>query len=259
MKKDKILLWALAAAALFSVSMSSVFAQPLPNLVVSKIECVPPKNHLSFTIANPSNAPLPKGWFGKSHVWINSATVFDSIDLKSAASSTGGGIEKPGGTSTYLAPYFITSMINVKVETDFGNYIRESNERDNTLTVVLKPCAKLLEKQSFTLPKGTKAEKLGQGHFKFLLPDRKTAEVKNFDRAKGTVGSIEIIVPDPPEKIIGTDGILQDLKTLTKEAASKLPPTDYVVIDDDFTWLPFTIIFTLTQLSPQPDPPGRRI
>ncbi len=259
MKKDKILLWALASAALFSVTMSSVFAQPLPNIVVSKIECLPPKNQLSFTIANPSNAPLAKGWFGKSHVWINSATLFDSIDLKSAASSTGGGIEKPGGTSTYLAPYFITSTINVKVETDFGNYIRESNELDNTLAVMLKPCAKLPEKQSFILPKGTKAEKLGQGHFKFLLPDRKTAEVINFDRAKGTVGSIEVINPDPPEKIIGTHGILQGLKTLTKEAASKLPPTDYVVIDDEPTWLPFTIIFTPTQLSPQPDPPGKKI
>jgi len=29
-----------------------------------------------------------------------------------------------------------------------------------------------------------------------------------------------------------------------------------VKIDDEVTWLPITIVFQATQLSPQPDPPG---
>ncbi|MDH4195921.1 MAG: hypothetical protein OEW05_00780 [Candidatus Aminicenantes bacterium] len=258
MKNKRRLFGVLVSAILFAASLGSIFAQPLPNLVVSKITCVPPKGQLSFTVANRSNVPLPKGWFGKSHVLINGATIFDSIDLKSAASTTGGGIEKPGGTSTYLAPYVIASTVNVKVEADLGNYIKESNEGDNTLTASLKPCAALPGKQSITLPKGTKAEKLGAGHFKFLLPDRRTVEVKGYSRANGTFTAIEIINPTPPSKIAGKDGIFQNRKILTEQEASKLPPTDYVKIDDDVTWLPVTLIFTPTELSPQPDPPGKK-
>jgi hypothetical protein len=258
MKTQKALFGVLISAVLFAVCLSTVFAQPLPNLVVSKIACVPPKSQLSFTVANLSNVPLPAGWAGKSHVLINGATVFDSIDLKSAASTTGGGIEKPGGTSTYLAPYVIAATVNVKVETDFGNYIKESNEGDNTLTASLKPCAALPGKQSVTLPKGTKAEKLGQGHFKFLLPDRSTAEIRGFARATGTFASILITTLNPPGKVAGRDGVFQNRRLLTAEEASKLPPTDYVKIDDDITWLPVVLIFTPTELSPQPDPPGKR-
>ena len=258
MKNKRLLLGVLTSAVLLAVSLSTAFAQPLPNLVVSKISCVPPKSQLSFTVANRSNVPLPTGWFGKSHVLINGATVFDSIDLKSAASTSGGGIEKPGGTSTYLAPYVIASTVNVKVETDFGNYIKESNEGDNTLTASLKPCAALPGKQSFTLPKGTKAEKLGEGHFKFLLPDRSTVEIKGFMRANSTFTYIAVIDPDPPGKIVGKDGVFQNRRILTAEQASKLPPTDYVKIDDDITWLPVTLLFTPTELSPQPDPPGKK-
>jgi len=35
-------------------------AQPLPDLMIAKIECVPPQSRLSFTVTNRSNAPLPK-------------------------------------------------------------------------------------------------------------------------------------------------------------------------------------------------------
>jgi len=123
------------------------------------------------------------------------------------------------------------------------------------------------QQKSITLPKGTTVQKISAGHFKFTLPNRQIVEVKNFSLKLGTVGSISIINPDPPEKPIvkGTKGTLTISGKLTKEAASKLPPTDYIKIDDEVTWLPITIFYQpvkiilktgVNELSPQPDPPG---
>jgi hypothetical protein len=110
-----------------------------PDLVVRKIVCGP-GNKLQFHVANVGTGPLRPGWVGKSHVWINGRTLFDSIDLKNATATTGGGIERPGGTSIYTTPYNIVSVVTVKVETDYGNYIRESNEGNNTMTTTIQPC-----------------------------------------------------------------------------------------------------------------------
>ncbi len=123
------------------------------------------------------------------------------------------------------------------------------------------------QQKSITLPKGTTVQKIAAGHFKFKLPNRQIVEVKNFNPKLGVVGSISIIDPDPPIKPVvkGTQGKLTISGKLTKEAASKLPPTDYIKIDDEVTWLPITIIYQpvkiilktgLNELSPQPDPPG---
>jgi hypothetical protein len=110
-----------------------------PDLVVKKIVCGP-GNKLHFHVANIGTGPLSPGWTGKSHVWINGRTLFDSIDLRNTIATTGGGIERPGGTSIYATPYDIVSVVTVKVETDYGNYIRESNEGNNTMTTTLQPC-----------------------------------------------------------------------------------------------------------------------
>jgi len=113
------------------------------------------------------------------------------------------------------------------------------------------------------LPKGTKAEKVGQGHFKFLLPNGQTVEIKNYNSSTGIIGDTgvydqgKLIMkgrqgnlrgisdPDPPPVIIPQNktyavfgGELLNLKTF-----SKVPKSDYVLIDDDPTWLPATIKF----------------
>lgn len=125
----------------------------LPDLMVKEIKCGA-GNKLQFTVAN-MGGPLPLKWIGKSHVWINGSSLFDSIDLKNAATSTGGGIAAPGGTSTYITPHLIVTGILVKVETDYGNYIKEANEGNNALVSQLKPC-EVMVKPAFPAGKGAK-------------------------------------------------------------------------------------------------------
>lgn len=118
------------------------------------------------------------------------------------------------------------------------------------------------EQKSITLPKGTTVEKLGAGHFKFKLPNGQVVEVKDFNPRTGAVSYVGIIEPDPPGKqgklTTGKQGKLTTTKKLTREEAKKLPAANYVMIDDEITWLPATIIFKPAELSPQPDPPGKR-
>lgn len=123
---------------ILALSVPAIAQVKLPDLIVKEIKCGP-GNKLQFTVAN-IGAALPLKWVGKSHVWINEKSLFDSIDLKNASTTTGGGIAHAWGTSTYITSYIITTGISVKVETDYGNYIKESNEGNNTLAVQLKPC-----------------------------------------------------------------------------------------------------------------------
>ena len=137
--------------------------------------------------------------------------------------------------------------------------------------------------KKLTMPKGTRVEKLGPGHFKFFLPNRQVVEVKGYDARtrnigdsgvydkgrllmKGTRGSlVAVIDPDPPHIVrapkgngfVVFRGAVINLKTL-----SVVPRTDYVEIDDEVTWLPARIEFAAgpggkNRLSPQPDPPGK--
>jgi len=121
-----------------------------------------------------------------------------------------------------------------------------------------------------TIPKGTKMEKPAPGIYRFLLPDKSVIELRNFNPKTGAAGYVKIINPDPPDKPIeGTQGILS-LNKMTQQQALKLPPSDYIRIDDDIAWLPISLTFQLTgiidpdppdkprNLSPQPDPPGKR-
>ena len=138
--------------------------------------------------------------------------------------------------------------------------------------------------KTVTLPKGTKIEKAGPGQFRFILPDGRKAEVKSFDPRsgilgdcgiydkgklilKGTRGSlIGVIDPDPPMIIRAGKGrtyVIMRGELLNLQNLSKVPPSDYVLIDDEVTWLPATIQFKTkaagkTELSPQPDPPGMK-
>lgn len=124
--------------------------------------------------------------------------------------------------------------------------------------------------KTITIPKGTKVEKLGHGHFKLMLPNMQIIELIEFNPKTGMAGQIKLIDPDPPHKpVTGKQGILS-MNRLTREKAVKRPKSDYVQIDDDITWLPIILTFQLIgiidpvppskprALSPQPDPPGKR-
>ncbi len=105
------------------------------------------------------------------------------------------------------------------------------------------------QQKSITLPKGTTVQKIGPGHFKFRLPNRQIVEVKNFNPKTGMIGSIGVFNPDPHSKIgwipivSGNLGKFVSSGKLTKEAASKLKPIEYIQIDDDVTWLPITLFY----------------
>ncbi len=121
-----------------------------------------------------------------------------------------------------------------------------------------------------TIPKGTKMEKPAPGIYRFLLPDKRVIELRNFNSKTGSAGYVKIVDPEPPHKPIeGTQGILS-LNKISQQQALKFPPSDYIQIDDDIVWLPISLTFQLRgiidptppdkprSLSPQPDPPGKR-
>jgi len=123
------------------------------------------------------------------------------------------------------------------------------------------------EERSITLPMGTKAEKLGPGHFKFKLPDGQVVEVKGYSKGSGTTAIIgDSGIYDRTGKLIAS-GKQGSLKSGPKPKEFIKENKDYVKIDDEPTWLPATITFQVVEmkskqglkgLSPQPDPPGKK-
>ena len=149
--------------------------------------------------------------------------------------------------------------------------------------VFLGFCLAFAGQKTITLPKGTKAEKIGAGHFKFILPDGSILEVKNFNPRTGIIGDCGVyessgrliskgkqgklqgqakskVVTLPP----GTEYVMIDDDVTWIKNAPKASKSDYIMIDDDPTWLPATLqleeeISNVNKLSPQPDPPGRKL
>jgi len=124
------------------------------------------------------------------------------------------------------------------------------------------------EEKSITLPKGTKAEKMGPGHFKFKLPDGRMVEVKGFSRSGATAIIGDTGIYDRTGKLIltGKQGVLKSGPKPTEDKHLKISK-GYVQIDDEPTWLPATLTFQVVEmkskqglkgLSPQPDPPGKK-
>ncbi|MCM8783935.1 MAG: hypothetical protein NC818_04075 [Candidatus Omnitrophica bacterium] len=104
------------------------------------------------------------------------------------------------------------------------------------LMLLVNSVSAFAETKTIILPKGTRVEKLGSGHFKFLLPDKKIIEVKNFDLKSGSIGHIAIVDPDPPHRptISGSQGRF----IVQKSQAVRIPSgTEYVMIDDDIAWV----------------------
>jgi len=124
------------------------------------------------------------------------------------------------------------------------------------VSILMWLCMAVAEQNTITLPKGTKVEKLGAGHFKFILPNKQMVEVKDFNPRTGAVGYVSIIDPQSPRKpvAVGKQGAFKTSKKLTRKEAAKLQPENYVMIDDDVTWLPVTISFQPVGLI-DPDPP----
>jgi hypothetical protein len=123
------------------------------------------------------------------------------------------------------------------------------------------------EEKSITLPVGTKAEKLGPGHFKFKLPDGRTVEVKGYSKRSAATAIIgDCGIYDRTGKLIAS-GNQASLKSGKRPKEFIKESKNYVKIDDEPTWLPVTITFQVVEmktkqglkgLSPQPDPPGKR-
>ena len=116
----------------------TVHAQPLPDLMIAKIECVPPQSRLSFTVTNRSNAPLPKDWRGVARVYLP-GRMEQIVDL---GRPTSGSLAPAGGSATYRLAYRIKGKISVKVVVDSTNSIKESNEENNEKVQNLEPCPK---------------------------------------------------------------------------------------------------------------------
>lgn len=138
----KILL-ILTGLAIFISMMELLFsdeanAQPLPDLIVMKIECVPPQSKLSFTVTHRGNVPLQKDWRGVARVYLP-GHMEQIVDLRRP---TSGSIEPAGGSATYRLAYKIKGKISVKVVVDSTNSIRESNEENNEKVQMLEPCPK---------------------------------------------------------------------------------------------------------------------
>jgi hypothetical protein len=128
------------------------------------------------------------------------------------------------------------------------------------------------------IPKGTKVEKLGPGQFKLITPNGCAFDIASFKKTgkgQGTPGAVGIVggcgIKDAKGKVIatGANGVLRGVVQPNDRSRSvaSAPPGDYIKIDDEITWLPATIQFpslrifnrmALQQLSPQPDPPGKR-
>jgi len=70
-----------------------------------------------------------------------------------------------------------------------------------------------------TLPAGTKAEKIGEGHYRFLLTDGQTVELRNFDR-KTLTGDVSVFGKDGASTATGMKGTLTGAPKPEKSAAA---------------------------------------
>lgn len=116
------------------------------------------------------------------------------------------------------------------------------------------------KQSSVTLPKGTKVKKIAPGHFMFKLPNGQVVEVKNFNPQTGAVSSVRISKPGLDGKPVaaGENGTFIKGRQLSVKEAAALKPENFIMIDDEVTWLPATLSYQAIGLI-DPDPPMRSL
>ncbi|HAV41282.1 MAG TPA: hypothetical protein DCW97_02590 [Acidobacteria bacterium] len=118
--------------------------------------------------------------------------------------------------------------------------------------------------QKITISKEATVEKIGSGHFRFLLPDKKIIEITGMNIRGKSPGFIGIYDSKKNNQVIvtssrvtlkgkglspmvrvpkGTQHIMIDDDITWLKAGQKIPRNDYVLIDDDITWLPIEIFY----------------
>ncbi len=121
------------------------------------------------------------------------------------------------------------------------------------LAFVLSSSAHAAQK-TVSIPKGTKAQKIGPGHYRLLLPNQQVIELRQLVFRTGTAGYVKVVDPNPPHKPIEGRQVVLTLRKLKRDEALKLPPQDSIQIDDDIAWLPIVMTFQVTGII-DPEPP----
>jgi len=114
-----------------------------PDLEVVDISCVSPEGILSFTVENVGIGSMPNDWRTGPEVVVKIFSYLAELELdfplgqvalnEPAVSSSDGGIDQPGGTSTYNTDIVIgDSYITAKVVVDYSDQINELDEENNT-------------------------------------------------------------------------------------------------------------------------------
>ena len=117
--------------------MWTVGEEKLPDLIVEKIECRA-DNKLWVTIKNIGSGAIPTGWKALGEAYFDGIKK-GNFDLTYPTSTLNGGIENPGGSSTYFTNWDVTTEVRVRVVVDFTNEIKESNEQNNSREEKVKP------------------------------------------------------------------------------------------------------------------------
>ena len=109
---------ALVLSSLTLVPQPSPAEQQLPDLVA--VDVWESGSQICYTIKNIGSASLPVGWSALAKVYFDGKEK-GFFNLGSPTSTTGGGIDKPGGSSYYLLPWDITGPVTVAVIADDTN------------------------------------------------------------------------------------------------------------------------------------------
>lgn len=110
----------------------------LPDLVVESIQCVG-ENIVSFTVRNSSFDFQSTSWTSSAEIYFDGLRK-GTVNLKVPSSTSGGGIEKANGNSTYVTEWNVSASTKVKVIIDAANSVKETNESNNSKESTVDPC-----------------------------------------------------------------------------------------------------------------------
>lgn len=110
------------------------------------------------------------------------------------------------------------------------------------------------EQKSIILPKGTKVEKIGAGHFKFKLPDGQVVETKGLVKSgddSSTIGELRIYDTAGKLTASGKAGGIKAGKRPAGMGPLRALQADHVMIDSQPILLPATITYEPEELKAQ--------